>query len=114
MQMRETIDQGHATSRADFLHVNTPLMQEKSKVKQAMNDFVVKRCSPIPTSDYFDPLKETNLKSFKDLKAVCKVRNKLILPLRMNRDVFTRMALLGEFRHIDMKSIFTYPLGPLH
>ena len=56
------------------------------------------------------------LKSFKDLKAVCKVRNKdLVLPLRMDRDVFAiaRMALLGQFRHIDMKLVFTYPLGPL-
>ena len=88
-------------------------MQAKGKVKQVMNDFVVKRCSSIPASDCFDPLKETKLKSFKDLKAVRKVRSNLILPLCMNRDAFTRLALLGEFRHIDMKGVFTY-LGPLH
>ena len=58
------------------------LIQAKSKVKQEMKDFVVKRCSSSPTSDYFDPLKETKLKSFKDLKVVRKVPNKLILPLR--------------------------------
>ena len=58
------------------------------------------------TSDHFDPLKKTKLKSFKDLKAVRKVCNKnLIRPLRMNRDVFARMALLGEFRQIDMTRI---------
>ena len=35
-----------------------------------------------------------------------KVRNKdLIRPLRMDRDVFARMALLGEFRQIDMTRI---------
>ena len=32
----------------------------------------------------------------------------------MNRDLFTRIALFGEFRHIDVKGVFTYPLGPLH
>ena len=88
----------------------------KSKRKQAANDFVVSRCSfhSHPTLDYFDTLKKTRLKSFKDLKAVCKVRNKdLVLPLRMDRDVFARMALLGQFRQIDMKLVFTYPLGPL-
>lgn len=31
----------------------------------------------------------------------------------MDRDVFVRMALLGQFRQIDMKVVFTYPLGPL-
>ena len=40
---------------------------------------------------------------------MCKVRDKdLVLPLRMDRDVFVRMALL-QFR----KVVFTYPLGPL-
>ena len=88
----------------------------KSKGKQAANDFVVSRCSSHshPTLDYFDTLKKTKLKSFKDLKAVRKVRNKdLVLPLRMDRDVFARLALLGQFCQIDLKLIFTYPLGPL-
>ena len=94
-------------------------MFAKSKGKQAANDFVVSRCSShsYPTLDYFDTLKKTTkLKSFKDLKAVCKVGNKdLVLPLLMDRDVFAiaRMALLGQFRHIDMKLVFAYPLGPL-
>ena len=80
----------------------------KSKGKQLANDFVVSRSSyhSHPTLDYFDTLKKTKLKSFKDLKAVCRVRNKdLILPLPMDGDVFAR--------HIDMKLVFTYPLGPL-
>ena len=91
-----------------------------SKGKQAANDFVVSHCSyhSHPSIDYFDTLKKTKLKSFKDLKAVCKVRNKdlhVVLALRMDRDVFTiaRMALLRQFRHIDMKLVFAYPLGPL-
>ena len=31
----------------------------------------------------------------------------------MDWDVFARMALLGQFRQIDMKVVFTYPLSPL-
>ena len=43
-----------------------------------------------------------------------KIHNKdLTLPLCINRDVFARMALLGEFRQIDMKVVFAHPLGPL-
>ena len=90
------------------------LLQVKSRRKQAAYDFVVNHCSSDPTLDYFDPLKKAKLKSFKDLKAVRKVHNKnLVLPLRMDRDVFARMVLLGQFRQIDMKIVFTYPLGPL-
>ena len=71
------------------------------------------RCSSDPTLDYFDPLKKAKLKSFKDLKAVHKVHNKnLVLPLRMVCDVFARTALLEQFRQIDVKFLFTYPLGP--
>lgn len=40
-------------------------------------------------------------------------KNDLVLPLRMDRDVFPRMALLGQFRQIEMKVVFTYPLSPL-
>ena len=89
------------------------LLQVKSRRRQAAYDFVVNHCSSDPTLDYFDPLKKAKLKSFKDLKAVRKVHNKnLALPLRMARDVFARMALLEQFRQIDVKVLFTYPLGP--
>ena len=51
-------------------------MQAKSKVKQAVNDFVVKCCSSNLTSDYFDPLKKINLKSIKDLSVPITVTEK--------------------------------------
>ena len=70
------------------------LLQAKSKGKQAANDFVVSRCSSSPTLDYFDTLKKAKLKSFKDPKTVCKVRNKdLVLPLRTDRDVICASLL---------------------
>lgn len=93
--------------------VSDDLLQAKSKGKQAANDFVVSRCSFHPTLDYSDTLKKAKLESFKDLKVVCKVRNKdLVVPLRMDRDVFARMALPGQFPQIDMEVVFTYPVGP--
>ena len=52
------------------------LMSAKNKVKQAVNDFVVKPCSSNPTSDYFDPLKKINFKSFKDLSVPITVTEK--------------------------------------
>lgn len=36
-----------------------------------------------------------------------------MLPLQMDRALFVRMALLRQFQKIDMKTVFTFPLGPL-
>ena len=89
-------------------------MQAKNKANQAANDFVVNSCSSNPNSDYFDALKKAKVKSFNDLKVVRKVGNKdVVPPLRMDRGAFAWMALLGQFRQIDMKVVFTYPLGHL-
>ena len=54
------------------------------------------------------------MKTFKDLKKVVKVnvKNRLI-PLRMDRNLFSRMALAGQFRKIDLKTVFTDPLAAM-
>ena len=36
-----------------------------------------------------------------------------VFPLRMDRILFARMALLGQFRKIDLKTVFMCPLGLL-
>ena len=56
------------------------------------------------------------LKSFKDFRTVTKVTAKKsagALPLQMNQALFARMALIGQFRQIDMRTVFKLPLGPL-
>ena len=96
------------------LWVRDDLLQANAKGKSACKEFVFQRCSSIATSDFFDPLKKLKLKSFKELKTVTKVRAKdVVLPIRLDREVFRRMALLGQFRKIDMRLVFTHPLGPL-
>ena len=57
---------------------------------------MLKRCWSTATGDFFYPLKKLKLKSSKDLKAVTKVLAKdVVLPIRLDHDVFARMALLG-------------------
>ena len=54
------------------------------------------------------------MKTFKDLKKVVKVNVKdRIIPLKMDRNLLARMALAGQFRKIDLKTVFTYPLGTM-
>ena len=37
-----------------------------------------------------------------------------MIPLKMDRNFFwARMALAGQFRKIDLKTVFTYPLGAM-
>ena len=73
-----------------------------------MNDFVISRCSSLPTANFFDRLKnKMKLKSFKDLKTMTKMRTKdLVIPLQMDRALFAPMALLGQFPKIEMKTSF--------
>jgi hypothetical protein len=92
--------------------VRDDLLQANEKGKSASWKFVEQRCSSDESVPFFDPLIKLKLKSFKNLKAVTKVRSKdAVIPI--DRDVFARMALLGQFRNIDMRLVFTYPIGPL-
>ena len=105
---------GLSTGLAATAEVSNDLLQANAKGKNACKDFLSQRCSLTATVDFFDPLKKLKLKSFKDLKTVIKIRTKdTVVPIRLDRDVFARMALIGQFRKIDMRLVFTYPLGPL-
>ena len=103
-----------STGVAATTEVRNDLLQATDRGQKALNDFGISRCSSLPTANFFDPLRKMKLKSFKDLKTITKIRTKdLVLPLQMDRALFVRMALLGQFRKIDVKTVFTFPLGPL-
>ena len=103
-----------STGVAATTEVRNDLPQARERCQKALNDFVISRCSSLPTANLFDPLRKMKLKSLKDLKTITKIRTKdLLLPLKMDRALFARMALHGQFRKIDMKTVFTFPLGPL-
>ena len=37
----------------------------------------------------------------------------LLVPLKMDKNLYARTALIGQFRKIDLNDVFRYPLGPL-
>ena len=77
-------------------------------------EFISTRCSSSPKLDFSEPLPKSTYKTFKDLKKVVKVSAKhRVLSLNLDRTLSGRMALLGQFRKIDLKTVFMYPLGPL-
>ena len=106
---------------AEFTSMSTEIvvipvifLKAREKGQKAAKEFVLARSSAAPKKDFYDPMTKQRLKSFKNLRTTVKVQSKAkVIPLQMDRSLFARMALLSQFRKIDMKMIFTYPLGPL-
>ena len=92
---RSAVDQP-STGVAATAEVKDDLLQASAKGKSACRELVLQRCWSTATGDFFYPLKKLKLNSSKDLKAVTKFRAKdVVLPIRLDLDVFVRMALLG-------------------
>ena len=90
------------------------LLNARKYGETACKEFVESRCSSLQTIDFFDPLKKGDLQTLKHLKKVVKVSAKnSLIPLKMDRNLFARMALIGQFQKIDVKDVFKYPLGLL-
>ena len=89
------------------------LLNAESYGKSAMDDFVKNRLSEKPVQDFFDPIKKRSLKAFTSLmpKSVVKVNKKEVM-MKGDRTLFGRMAIIGQSRNIDLKAVFSYPLGP--
>ena len=90
------------------------LLKAKEVGLKGCQEFIDRRGSPNPELDFFDPLPKSKMRTFKDLKKVVKVNVKdRMVPLKMDRNLFARMAIAGQFRKIDLKTVFTYPLGAM-
>ena len=102
------------TGIAATSEIRHDLIHAKVKGSNACENFIESRCSSESIADFFDPITKKRLKSFKDLRTVTKVTAKeRALPLQMDRALFARMALIGQFRQIDMRTVFKFLLNPL-
>ena len=103
-----------STGIAVTTEVRDDLLKDRERGQKEVKAFVLARCSAAPEKCFYDPMKKVKLKSFKNLKTTVKPQsNAKVIPLQMDRSLFARMALLSQFRKIDMKMVFTYPLAPL-
>ena len=111
-------DEGELISLSTGLEATADIKDNLLKAKEVglkgCQEFIDTRGSANPELDFFDPLPKSKMKTFKDLKKVVKVNVKdRLIPLKMDRNLFARMALAGQFRKIDLKTVFTYPLGAM-
>ena len=73
----------------------------------------IKKLSPQPESEFFTPIKKLKLKSFGSMRKTVKVtvKNKQV-PVKSHSDLFGQLALIMQTRTVDLRDVFTYPLGP--
>ena len=109
---------GDLVSLSTGLEATTDIKDNLLKAKEVglkgCQEFLDTRGSLNPELDFFYPLPKSQKKTFEDLKKVVKVKVKdRMIPLKMDRNSFARMAIAGQFRKTDLKTAFTYPLGAM-
>ena len=91
------------------------LLNARKYGETSCTEFVESHCSSLQTIDFVDPLKKVNLQTFKHLKKVVEVSAKnSLIPLKMDHNLFARMALIGQFRNIDLKEVLSIPSDNYH
>lgn len=68
-----------------------------------------------PSKKFYDLMKKCSLKTFGTVlkKKQTKCNDGRTMILKADRALFGRMVVMGQSRHIDMKELLRYPLGPL-
>jgi hypothetical protein len=95
--------------------VSEQLLRAEEIGEQAYQNFMT---ASIPfgksSAAFFKPLKKQNLKTFTNMKSTTKIRTpKVDLVLKCDRGVFARMAIIAQIRQLDLREVFSFPLGPL-
>jgi len=95
--------------------VSEQLLRAEEIGEQAYQNFKI---ASIPvgksSADFFKPIKKQNLKTFTNMKSAARIRTpKVDLVLKCDRGVFARMAIIAQIRQLDLREVFSFPLGPL-
>ena len=98
-------DEGELISLSTGLEETADIKDSLFKAKEVglkgSQEFIDTRGSANPELDFFDQLPKSKMKTFKDLKKVVKVNVKdRFIPLRMDRNLLSRMALNLAFLSI--------------
>ena len=64
--------------------------------------------------DFYDSLSKNNLNTFKSMAAVTKVKvNGQLEILKDDRNLFARLAVIGQTRSMDIREVFSHSMGPV-
>ena len=96
------------------MELQNDLMNAFTKGNCAKKEFYSQRLAEGATKAFYDPIKKLQLKTFSSLQKTAKVKtlNKT-MSLKADKALFGRMAVIGQQCNIDLKTVFSYPLGPI-
>ncbi|XP_014665188.1 PREDICTED: uncharacterized protein LOC106807386 [Priapulus caudatus] len=95
-------------------NVAKDLLEAKDKGVTAYKEFHQDRLGMDAKKDFFEPLKRQKLKTFSNLKVkrTYQTQGRTII-MKADRNLFAKMALIGQTRQLDMKDVLSYRLGPI-
>lgn len=100
-----------ATGTTATTEVASDLIDAHARGLTAMKSFVHDRLELEGKENFYSPIRKLNLKTFESMSKKKKSNAKECL--KSSRDLFARLFLLGQVRHIDNVELMTYPLGTL-
>ncbi|XP_065192176.1 uncharacterized protein LOC135823255 [Sycon ciliatum] len=90
------------------------LLQAEDHGRTRFQEFIRDRLTTSDSTKAFhDPLKKLNLSTFSVKKSKKSATSHSTEILRSDRATFSRIALIAQTRHMDMREVFSYPLGPV-
>ena len=105
---------GLSTAIEAPLELQNDLMNAFTKGNCAKKEFYSQRLVEGATKAFYDPIKKLQLKTFSSLQKTAKVKtSNKTMSLKADKALFGRMAVIGQQRNIDLKTVFSYPLGPI-
>ena len=78
----------------------------------AMKKFIQERLDQ--STEFYDPIKKLKLGTFNSLKKTVKVKTtSREVQFSFQSDILGKISLVQQSRDIDLKEVFSYPLGPV-
>jgi len=90
------------------------LLSAKEQGKNAMDEFVQERLV-LGETNFWEPIKKTNIKTFQSLTKPIKVtKDKQNLKIiNIDRQVYGRLLVISKDRDVDLKNVLSYELAPV-
>ena len=101
-----------ATGAVATQDISTDLLSACNIGKATYSQFVQQRLLENRTTSFFDRLPKLNLKTFTSMnKKIVSCKGKEI-ELKVDGNLFAKMAVIAQSRKLDMKEVMRYELGP--
>ena len=85
----------------------------KEKGEELYKQFDSERLHTDRSKKFFDPIRKVKLESFQAKIIKSKTETEKEIELKVDINLFSMMAIVAQNRQLNMKEVFTYPLGTI-